>query len=146
MTWRVLVLLLAAAAVLFGCAARKPAEEITPAASDVTSTVGERPLDSLALIDQAVRAGRIDYSTGLLYKVYVMFEPESLPLDYKSQIPAKCGTPLIEEVQRNWDRLTPEQRAEIQVYIQPVKDPRVPDTQLDDVTRDRLDHEQEKLD
>ena len=146
MTWRVLVVLLAAAGVLFGCAARRPVEETLPAASDAASPVGERPLDSLALIDQAVGAGRIDYSTGLLYKVYVMFEPESLPPEYESQVPAKCGTPLIEEVQRSWDRLTPEQRMEIQIYIQPVKDPRVPNTQLDDVTRDRLDDEQEKLD
>jgi hypothetical protein len=146
MTRRVLVLLLLATTVLAGCAARRPVEETPSATYDATSSAGERPLDSLALIDQAVGAGRIDYSTGLLYKVYVMFEPESLPLEYKSEVPAKCGTPLIEEVQRNWDRLTPEQRAEIQVYIQPIKDPRVPNTQLDDVTRDRLDHEQEKLD
>jgi hypothetical protein len=137
---------LAALVLVVGCAARKPADETQPVTSGTASPTGERPLDSLALINQAVAGGRIDYGTGLLYKVYVMFEPESVPPEFTSQVPSKCGTPLIEEVQRNWNRLTPEQRTEIQVYIQPVKDPREPDTELDDLRRDRLGHDQEKID
>ncbi len=111
------------------------------ASAVVIDPTGERPLDSIALIDQAVAAGRIDYSTGLLYKVYAMFEPESLPQEYRSDVPAKCGTPVILEVQRNWSRLLPEQRAEIEMYVHPISEPDDSDTQLDDITRERLDHD-----
>jgi hypothetical protein len=106
----------------------------------------ERPMSSLELIEDAMRAGVLEYSTGLLYKVYVMFEPESLPLEYQSEVPSKCGTPVISEVQRNWNMLSPDDRTEIAQYIEPLGMPGDDDTQLDDVTPDRLEDEREKLD
>ncbi len=127
-----------------GCAAPAPGPE--PVVDRPASPTDERPLDSVALIDGAVRGGRLDYSTGLLYKVYVMFEPSSLPQEYQSDVPSKCGTALIQEVQRNWSVLTTEQRNEISPYIQPVGDPDKTDTQLDDVSPDRMESEREKLD
>jgi hypothetical protein len=127
-----------------GCAAPPPAAE--PVAERSVLPTADRPLDSIALIDNAVRAGRLDYSTGLLYKIYVMFEPASLPQEYESEVPSKCGTPLIQEVQRNWNLLTPEQRTEISQYVQPVGEPDKTNTQLDDVTPERLDSERDKLD
>lgn len=132
---------LAAAAMLGGCASQGPPSDgaAAPYPTD------ERPLDSIALIDQAFTAGDIDYTTSLLYKVYVMFDPMSLPTEFESDVPAKCGTPLVLEVQRNWHRFTPEERAEIGVYIQPIADPdEATDTDLDDVTRDHLDQERER--
>jgi hypothetical protein len=107
---------------------------------------GERAMSSVELIDAAVMSGALEYSTGMLYKVYVMFEPESLPPEFASDVPAKCGTPLISEVQRNWNLLSPDDRAEISRYIQPLGRPDETGTQLDDVSPDRLEHEREKLD
>jgi hypothetical protein len=127
-----------------GCAGPRPDAE--PVTERSALPADDRPLDSVALIDNAVRVGRLDYSTGLLYKIYVMFEPASLPQEYESEVPSKCGTPLIQEVQRNWNLLTPEQRTEISQYVQPVGEPDKTDTQLDDVTPERLDGERDKLD
>jgi hypothetical protein len=141
---RVTCALLLALAFVAGCATPPPAGSVT-AGADATP-LGQRPDDSLTLIDNAVSVGRLDYSTGLLYKVYVMFDPESLPAEYRSDVPSKCGTPLIQEVQRNWNVLTVEHRSEISQYIQPVTAVDRTDTQLDEVSRDRLDGEREKLD
>jgi len=133
---------LAAAAVLGGCATQGP----PPDDAAATSPTDERPLDSIALIDQAFAAGDIDYTTSLLYKVYAMFDPMSLPPEFESDAPAKCGTPLILEVQRNWHRFTPQQRSEIEIYVQPLMDPDATDTDLNDVTRDELDHDPDRID
>jgi hypothetical protein len=136
-----LIAALALAAVVVGCAP----QELALDEGQVAYPTDERPLDSIALIDQAFAAGRLDYSTSLLYKVYAAFEPTSLPPEFASDVPSKCGTPLILEVQRNWHRFTPEEQAQIGIYIQPIADPgdRV-DTDLDDVTRDHLDQERER--
>jgi hypothetical protein len=132
---------LACAAALAGCASQEP----VPDGAEVSYPTDERPLDSIALIDQAYAAGDIDYTTSLLYKVYAMFDPMSLPPEYESDVPAKCGTPLVLEVQRNWSRFTPEEQAEIGMHIQPIGDPNDSiDTDLDDVTRDHLDQERER--
>jgi hypothetical protein len=136
--------LLFALAFAAGCAPPPPTGEVV--APTVASPTAERPADSITLIDRAVSAGRLDYSTGVLYKVYVMFEPESVPPEYGSDVPSKCGTPLVQEVQRNWNMLTAEHRSEISQYIQPVTEVDRTDTQLDDVSPDRLEGEREKLD
>ena len=136
--------LAAALFVLAGCSCPVP----EPAADEtvMTYSTDEQPMSSLGLIDAAVRSGALEYSTGLLYKVYTMFEPDSLPPEFASDVPSKCGTPLISEVQRNWNLLSPDDQAEISRYIEPIGMPGESDTQLDDVTPDRLDHEREKLD
>ena len=137
----VVVTLLAA-----GCSYRAPDVEPVSGESQVTYSTDERPMSSLALIEAAVRSGVLEYSTGLLYKVYAMFDSTSLPPEYESTVPSKCGTPLILEVQRNWNMLSPDDRAEISQYIEPIGMPGETGTQLDDVTPDRLDYEREKLD
>ena len=145
------VLLAVLAACAFGCSAHKqPQDETTtPVAVEeptATAPLGDRPLDSVTLIERDVSAGLIDYSTGILYKVYAMFDPMNLPAEYESDVPIKCGTPLIMEVQRNWHRILPEHRSEIETYITPIAEPGEPDTELDDVTPDRLEHERNRLD
>lgn len=138
---RMLVLAAMVAAAL-GCSPDPPPiEEATTAGAS-----SEETLDSMALIEGAMNAGVLDYSTGTLYKVYVMFDPLSLPEEYASDVPVKCGTPLIVEVQRNWNRLLPEHRTEIEMYITPIMDPTETETDLDDVTPDRLEHERNRLD
>jgi hypothetical protein len=135
---------LSAAMLLGGCAAQAPWTDDAAVPGAIAYTAGERPLDSIALIDEAVAAGDIDYTTGLLYKVYAMFDPLSLPPEFASDVPAKCGTPLVLEVQRNWHRFTPQERAEIEIYIRPITDPgEAAGTDLDDVTRDLIDQERE---
>ncbi len=109
-------------------------------------TAADTRLDSIALIDVAVSAGRLDYSTGMLYKVYAVYEPMSLPADYRTDVPLRGAASLVAEVHRNWNRLMPEHRAEIEAYIQPISDPDKNDTGLDDVTPDRLDHERNRID
>ena len=135
--------LVAAAALTFtGCSCSVPPVDET----GLSYSTDERPMSSLEMVDAAMRSGALEYSTGLLYKVYVMFEPESLPPEFASDVPSKCGTPLISEVQRKWNLLSPDDRAEISRYIEPIGMPGDMDNQLDDVTPDRLDNEREKLD
>ena len=145
------VLLAALVAAASGCSGdRPPPDEATAEGSmdEATSLaqVNEMPLDSVALIERDVGSGLLDYSTGILYKVYAMFDPMSLPAEYESDVPIKCGTPLIMEVQRNWHRILPEHRSEIETYITPLTEPGDADTELDDVTPDRLEHERNRLD
>jgi hypothetical protein len=132
---------------LSGCAGTSPEPEADADADGATSyPTDEVPQSSIALIDAAQTSGQLDYSTALLYKVYVMFDPDSLPPEYRSDVPSKCGTPVILEVQRNWHLLAPEDRLEISQYIQPIGEPGDTGTGLDDVTPDRLDRERDDLD
>jgi hypothetical protein len=135
---------LAALLILAGCAGTPPGQE-TDTGEGISYPTDEVPLSSMALIDAAQSSGMLDHSTALLYKVYVMFDPDSLPPEYRSDVPSKCGTPVILEVQRNWHLLAPEDRLEISQYIQPIGEPGDTDTGLDDVTPDRLDRERESL-
>lgn len=139
-----LVPALAALLALAGCAPTVPDAE--PDGTSRTYPTDERPMSSIALIESAAASGALDYSTALLYKVYVMFDPDSLPPEYASDVPSKCGTPIIDEVRRSWNMLSAEDRAEISQYIQPLGEPRDNETQLDDVTPDRLEDERNRLD
>lgn len=135
---------LAALLAFSGCSCSVPAPAVDETA--VTYSTDERPMSSLELVEAAMRSGALEYSTGLLYKTYVMFEPDSLPPEFASDVPSKCGTPVISEVQRNWNMLSPDDAAEIARYIEPIGMPGESDTQMDDVTPDRLDNEREKID
>ena len=106
----------------------------------------ERPMDSIALIDRAMHTGQIDYSTGMLLKVYALYERLSLPPEYRSDVPPTAGASVVSEVRRNWSRLTSEHQSEIENYIEPPTGLDGSDTELDDVTPDRLDHERNRID
>ena len=134
-----------AALLAAGCAGTAPESDAAEEGA-ISYSTDERPMSSVELIDAALSSGLLDYSTALLYKVYVMFDPDSLPPEYRSDVPSKCGTPVILEVQRNWHLLAPEDRLEISQYVQPIGEPGDTDTGLDDVTPDRLDREREGLD
>lgn len=134
--------LLSVGLTLGGCAASSAGDENV---GEVYPT-DERPMSSIELISTAVTSGMLDYSTGLLYKIYVMFSPENLPVEYQSDVPSKCGTPIILEVQRNWGALSPSDRAEISQYVQPPGDPDETGTQLDGVPSDRRDRDRDDLD
>ncbi len=131
-------LLLPIAALLFtvGCAPMPGGGE--PAA--------DSELGTFALIDHAVAQGRIDYSTGMLYKIYAQYDTMSLPDEFQSDVIGMVGAPLATEIERNWHRILPEHRAEISQYIEHLLDIDDSETQLDDVTPDRLDQERNRLD
>ncbi len=139
MTRLKIVPVLLVAALALGCASETPPPEEGTAGSTAGYEIDESRLDSIALINLAMSAGAIDYSTGTLYKVCAVYGPMSLPPEYESDAFGKSGTSLIMEVQRNWNRLTPEHREEISQYIEPIGQGDTSDTQLDDVTPDRLD-------
>jgi len=121
-----------------GCGGSSPGVE--SAQGEQTSPTDRETLSSCELVELAVRQGRLDYGTGLLYKVYSIYEPMSLPEEFQSDTPAKCGTPIIVEVQRNWQRLSPEQRAEIERYVDPLLGDDDEGTDLDDVGPERPEH------
>ena len=139
------VLALAAALALFGCAPKEPDAGAADAAAPDRFARGEEALSSFALIELAMSEGRIDYSEGMLYKTYALFDRMSLPPEYESDVPAKSGTAVILEIQRNWHRLLPEHRAEISQYIEPIGR-QDDDTSLDDVTPERLEDERQRID
>ncbi len=133
---RWLVIAIAALFLAVGCA---PVPEGGDPATD-----GE--FGTFSLIDHAVAQGRIDYSTGMLYKIYAQYDPMSLPEEYQSDAIGMVGAPLVTEIERNWHRILPEHRAEISQYIEHLLDIDDSETQLDDVTPDRLDQERNRID
>ena len=78
-------------------------------------------LNSVELINRAYEQKAIDYDTRALYLTYSIYEPEALPPEYQSNVPIKSATPIILEIQRNWDRLSPVTQERISQYIQPLK-------------------------
>lgn len=77
---------------------------------------GDPPPPSVVLIEQAYQKGRISYETGILYKVYSIFDPQKLPAEYQSSTPGKCATPILKEVRRNWGRLSSQVKGELAAY------------------------------
>ena len=145
-TWRVLLWGLALCAVVplvLGCAAG--AGGVSDEAAEREYPTDERPMSSVELIDAAVSSGALDYSTGLLYKVYVMFSPTLLPSEFQSDVPSKSGASLVSEVRRNWNLLDPADRAEISNYIQPPGEPGDEDGRPLDMTPDRPSPEPDDL-
>ena len=78
---------------------------------------------SLELINQAYEDNDIDYDMRALYLTYSIYNWEALPEKYRSEIPMKDATPIILEIQRNWDLLKPATQEIISQYIQPIESP-----------------------
>jgi len=74
------------------------------------------PLPSAVLIEEAYQKGRISYETGILYKVYSVFDPQKLPAEYQSSTPGKCATPILREVMRRWSTLSSRVKMELAAY------------------------------
>ena len=133
----VMVLLLAV-----GCAPVSGGPEVSAAVEGASGS----EYDTFSLIAHAVAEGRIDYSTGMLYRVYAQYDPMSLPDEFQSDAIGMTGAPIISEIERNWYRILPEHRAEISQYIEPILDLDDSKTQLDSVTPERLDQERNRID
>lgn len=70
-------------------------------------------------IEQAYQRGEIDYETALLYKMYVLFSPEKVPLRLMQRPfrAIKCATPLFLELRRNWGKLSWEVQNRLRRYL-----------------------------
>jgi len=84
-------------------------------ASSPTQASDPRP-PSAVLIEEAYQKGRISYETSLLYKVYSLFDPHKLPAEFQSSTPGKCATPILQEVRRNWETLSPQVKGALAAY------------------------------
>jgi len=85
------------------------------------SQCGETGQTSVQLINRAYEQNIIDFDTRALYLTYSIYDAEALPPEYQSNVPMKDATPIILEIQRNWDKLSPATREEISQYIQPLE-------------------------
>ena len=62
--------------------------------------------DSLQKIDNALKAGKINSETALVYKVYAVFGDENLPSEYEGDKPFYEGNTVVREVSRRCDSLS----------------------------------------
>ena len=62
---------------------------------------------SLSKIQSAFNNKELDYETTLVYKYYALFDRSKLPEKYNDKNDlAICGTPLIDEIFQNWEKLS----------------------------------------
>lgn len=73
-------------------------------------TFANKESSSLHLINKARSAGLIDEETSIIYKAWTLFAPHKLPSKYRSTVLTKCGKPLVREVRRNLDKLSPQSK------------------------------------
>lgn len=79
---------------------------------------GSEETNSLTLINKSLKEKKIDFETAILYKSYTIFASESLPKEFKSDVPIrKCGTATIQEILANLDSLNPKIKNLIERYI-----------------------------
>lgn len=65
----------------------------------------QQALTSIDKIDADLRANRIDESSALALKASALFAPHELPADYQSSTPAKCGFPVVVELNEKLESL-----------------------------------------
>src|SRR5581483_3957358 len=72
---------------------------------------------TLALIAQALAAGRIDYPTSLLLRGKALVGDEGLPPEYDGDFALAEDTALFVELSRAWGSLTDAQQAALRPYV-----------------------------
>ena len=102
--------------VLFGCA--QSGTSTTP------TEVSDQELSTPALIDQASARGEITDEQRLLYLAYAVFEHESLPIRFRSNVGWR-GTSILEELEEAANSqsvlcsMSPDVRSEFQRLLKP---------------------------
>lgn len=91
--------------------------------SEKTSTP-EEAKSSYELIEEDLKAGKLDKEKALVYEVYSIFEQEKLPKKYRSEVNLPSGTPILVKVRRNWDSLSEKTKQELEPYFVNFLDPR----------------------
>ena len=88
--------------------------------STTTTTSTTLPTSNLPpsemLIEEALRAGRIDYATSLVYRAWVLFHDERLPEEFDGADAAGDDALFFREVELKWPALPAETRAALQPF------------------------------
>ncbi|MCB0132089.1 MAG: hypothetical protein KDD78_14620, partial [Caldilineaceae bacterium] len=75
------------------------------AGPDAVATPQEQTLSTPDLIDQALAAGQITADQRLLYLAYAVYRPDSLPVEYQSNV-GWYGTHVVAELHQAWQEST----------------------------------------
>ena len=105
------VLVAATAGVAASSAVASPSRD---AASSAALAFAKAP--SPELVRQAVRAGKIDKATGLVYLAQALFARDQLPAEYRSDTPFH-GTIYLLEIQRGMSALSAAQRDQVESLV-----------------------------
>jgi hypothetical protein len=80
--------------------------------------------EAVNLIEKEYQKNKLSLDQKCLYLIYALKNHENLPQRFKvfKEEELECGTPLIIEMKRNWDKLLPETKEEInRLLARPVK-------------------------
>ncbi len=78
---------------------------------------------SLDLIAQDEKKELLDLDTAWTYRLQAVFEPDKLPLKYKSPTPVPCGTGVMRKFKRIKQKLQPETIRKLRPYLVPPSHP-----------------------
>ncbi len=83
------------------------------------SMAADQPTNILERIETAYQSGQLSDTAALKNKVFAIIAPDRLApaLEIKAGEFIKCGTPVFEELARNWDQLSAAVQQEIQTVI-----------------------------
>lgn len=96
---------------------------VAPGHRKAVRFTAQRP-STLELISAAEAAGDIDLDTAWTYRLQRIFQPGRLPERYRSDVPMRCGTPVLRGFDRVRDRLRPGTLDALQPYLVRPDDPR----------------------
>ena len=74
----------------------------------LSSSYANDTIPSHVLIEQAYHSGKIDFEQEQLYKAYSLFDPSSLPKEFRSTKLGKCGTAMLKTLRKNFEYLSSE--------------------------------------
>jgi len=100
---------------------------VTAIAIPASATVQrEKPIGVMEKIQTNYDAGKITFDEYILYKTWAVFSPSKLPSEYQISIEESkyevCGTPIILEIQQNWNKLSPDTQTQLEwVWDRPVE-------------------------
>jgi hypothetical protein len=63
-------------------------------------------LSTPMLIEQNRARGEITLDQWAMYQAYAFRAPEQLPIKFRSSVPEKCGTWILDDIHRNWNTLS----------------------------------------
>jgi dockerin type I repeat protein len=78
-----------------------------------------KKVTSFSKIEQAFSIGKIDQGERILHNLQAALEPEKLPDEFKMAevLPVKSATPYILDAVRNWELLSPAEKAQVSAYL-----------------------------
>ncbi len=89
---------------------------VAVAAGPLAAKIDRAQATTNAVIEEAYRLGEIDRAEMILMKAYSIWAPDKLPEHLKGGVIEKCGTPIIEEIDRALPTLPPDIAEEIRGF------------------------------